>query len=87
MELVLWDYIRADAYAGNIIKTQPGKNDTAENIRLQQLIFSKYNITREQFYKSYEYYVAHPEMMTSVLDSITAAQKNSGKGKTYFGVN
>jgi hypothetical protein len=73
MESVFWDFIRAD------VLTTDYRNDSAnirmrENIKLQKKIFQIHGITREQFYKSYDYYTQHPELMKTMLDSITAKQ-------------
>jgi hypothetical protein len=87
MQEVMWDYMRADAYAAEILKKDTAKNDTLENIRLQKMIFSKHKITKADFDKSYEYYVAHPKMMNTILDSISAKQNRANKGKVYFGTN
>jgi len=87
MQDVLWDYMRADAYAAEVLRKDSTKNDTLENIRLQQMIFSKYQITRTDFDRSYEYYVAHPKVMNTILDSISAKQNRADKGKVYFGAN
>lgn len=76
MQLVLWDYIRADVYSNDFVKkdTVNKINDTLENIRLQNKVFSFYKITREEFYKSYNYYIDHPEIMDPLMDSMISKQ-------------
>ena len=71
MQLILSDFIKSDVYTMEIIKKQSLGNDTASNLRIQQIIFNHYKISRNDFYKSYQYYYIHPELMVSVLDSIT----------------
>ncbi len=73
MELVFWDYIRAEVYTRDFIK-KDGINDTLQNVMLQKKIFAYYNISKEEFYKSYDYYTRHPELMTVLTDSILARQ-------------
>ncbi len=71
MQLILSDFIKSDVYTMEIIKKQSLGNDTVSNLRIQQIIFNHYKISRNDFYKSYQYYYIHPELMVSVLDSIT----------------
>lgn len=74
MQLVFWDYIRADVYTRDYIRKNTAVNDTAANLALQERIFKHYKISREIFYDSYNYYVAHPETMTVMLDSMIKRQ-------------
>ncbi len=75
MQQVLWDYIRADVYASEFIAKDSSKNTVAENAKLQLAVFNKHKISKEQFYKSYEYYASHNKEMRTMLDSITARQQ------------
>src|SRR4051812_31971991 len=75
MQAVFWDYIRADVFSRDFIKKDSLHNDTLENIQLQKRIFAYYNISREDFYKSYSYYTSHPVLMNTLIDSIVAKQK------------
>ena len=75
MQQVLWDYIRADVYASEFISKDSSKNAVAENAKLQLAVFNKHKISKEQFYKSYEYYASHNKEMRSMLDTITARQQ------------
>ena len=77
MKLILWDFIRADVYASEIIKKQMQENDTLVNLRYQQVIFKHYKVSKEKFYKSYKYYYSHKDMMTALLDSVAAMQQKS----------
>jgi hypothetical protein len=74
MENVFWDYIRADVFARDFTRKDSLKRDTIENVRLQKKIFSYYNISKEDFYRSYDYYLKHPDLMNAVLDSMVAKQ-------------
>lgn len=72
MEPVLVDYFNAEAYAKEIYRRDSTKNDTAESIRLQTLVFKKHHLTKSEFYRSFNYYNTHPELMAKMLDSIIA---------------
>jgi Domain of unknown function (DUF4296) len=37
---------------------------------LQQKIFAVHKISKEEFYKSYEFYKTHPNIMQPMLDSL-----------------
>lgn len=70
MQVVMADYIRADVYASEFLKKDSTRSDTMENMLMQQAVFKKNGITREQFYRSYDYYAKHPEYWKPVLDSL-----------------
>ena len=72
MQDVFWDYLRADIFVNDFIKRDSSKDAMAENVRLQKKIFQQHKITKEQFYKSYDYYLAHPNMMRNMIDTMIA---------------
>jgi hypothetical protein len=76
MQAVLWDVMRADAFTTEFVKKDSSKNDVEENLKLQQEIFAIHHISREDFYKSYEYYKKNSAQMKTVIDSmISEAEK------------
>ncbi len=70
MQKVMWDVLRADAFTFDFIKRDAAKKPEAENVLLQQQIFATHKISKEEFYKSYEYYKSHPDLMQPMLDSM-----------------
>lgn len=74
MQLVFWDYIRADIFARDFVRKDSLKRDTIENVNLQNKIFDYYKISREDFYKSYKYYADHPDLMNALMDSMITKQ-------------
>jgi hypothetical protein len=74
MKLVLWDFVKADVLSQEFTKREHPGTDTLENIKMQQIIFNKYKISKTEFYKSYDYYYNHTDLMNALLDSITASQ-------------
>ena len=74
MQDVFWDYLRADVYTTDYIVPDSNRNAVAENLRLQNIVFANHKVSKEQFYKSYNYYLDHPELMTQLLDSMMAIQ-------------
>lgn len=72
MTAVLWDIMRANSYTELFIKKDSLKNVMMENMKLQQQIFLLHHVDKEDFYKSYNYYVSQPDKMRPILDSISA---------------
>ena len=72
MQLVMWDMIRADVYTEQFIKKDSSKNIAIENVKLQNAIFLIHKVTRSQYYKSYDYYISHTDLIRVVLDSMSA---------------
>ncbi|MBL0144661.1 MAG: DUF4296 domain-containing protein [Chitinophagaceae bacterium] len=76
MEVVLWDIIKIDTYTKEFIAKDSSKNVQQENALLQQQAFTKHGTTKEEFYKSYDYYKANSTLITALLDSITNHANN-----------
>ena len=74
MQEILWDVLRADALSHEIVKSDPSRSLSDENIKLTKKVFLIHNITEEQFQKSYSYYTRHPDKMKTMLDSLNAQQ-------------
>lgn len=75
MQAVYWDYIRADIFTNEYIRKDSAKNLALENAKLQQQVFQLHKISKEQFYKSYEYYLNHRELMKDMIDTMLVRQK------------
>ncbi|MEO5942062.1 MAG: DUF4296 domain-containing protein [Ferruginibacter sp.] len=80
MKAVLWDYILADVFTTDYISKDSSKNTVLENAGLQKTVFNFHHVTKEQFYKSYRYYLNHGDEMQRMLDSLVA-QKNRNREK------
>jgi hypothetical protein len=70
MQKVMWDVLRADAFTFDFIKRDSTKRPEAENVKLQQQVFAIHKVSKEDFYKSYNYYKEHPDLMQPILDSM-----------------
>ena len=80
MQAVLWDVIKADAFTAEFIKNDSAKDAVEENLKLQQQIFSIHHISRQDFYKSYDYYKLHSDQLKVMMDSmIVQAERNKNK--------
>ncbi|MFM6926246.1 MAG: DUF4296 domain-containing protein [Ferruginibacter sp.] len=77
MQAVLWDVMKADAFTTDYIKKDSSKNAAAENLKLQQQVFAIHKISKEDFYRSYDYYKTNPVVFKKIVDSIIAqAERN-----------
>lgn len=81
MQAVYWDYLRADIFANEYITRDSSLDDSLENARLQLQVFKLHNITKQDFYKSYEYYLNHRDLMKDMLDTMLVRQKKVEKKK------
>lgn len=72
MEPALWDYMRADVYTSEFYNKDSLLNPTLQNLKLQETIFKKYKVSREQFEQSLDYYLRHPNILSPMLDSLLA---------------
>ncbi len=83
MQAILWDVIKADAFTAEIIRKDSVKKTADVNLKLQQEIFTIHKITRENFYKSYDYYKENPGKLKVIMDSMIAqAERNKAKNFT-----
>ena len=71
MQVVMWDIIEADVFTDRFIKKDSSKNAAAENMQLKNKIFALHKITREEYNKSYDYYITHSDLMKVILDSMS----------------
>ncbi len=70
MQVVLFDVIRADNFVFDYVKKDSSKIPALELAKLQRQIFAEHKISKEEFYKSYEFYKTHPDIMQPMLDSM-----------------
>ncbi len=77
MQAVMWDVLQADAYSELFLKKDSIKNFIASSAFLQQKVFDVHHVTKDDFYRSYEYYNDRPDEMRIILDSVSAkAERN-----------
>ena len=80
MKRILWDMMKADEwYLTASIKDSSLVKKQA-NLKMYQQIFAIHAVTKDQFYKSYHYYEAHPLEMRTLIDSVDQfAQRERSK--------
>jgi hypothetical protein len=74
MKQVLWDDTKAQVYAKEILSKDSLKNDTVCYNAMKEKILQHHQISKEQYEKSYRYYLQHPELFIRLTDSIIKMQ-------------
>jgi len=82
MQNVLWDMIQADQFSTYLVKDSARVNLKMENLRLYDQVFQMHHISREAFSKSYQYYMARPDLTQTLFDSLQA-MGNRLRSETY----
>jgi hypothetical protein len=82
MENVLWDMILADRYSSLILSKDSSKNIKQESFTLYEQVFNIHKITRQEFVKSFKYYLDRPDISQVMLDSL-AAKANRKREEMY----
>lgn len=73
MKVIVWDMACADELINEKqARDSIHKNLPQERYKLYEQIFAAHKISREQFYKNYQYYQTHIEQYKTLLDSVQA---------------
>ncbi|MEP6616996.1 MAG: DUF4296 domain-containing protein [Ginsengibacter sp.] len=72
MEDIMWDMIRADLLAHEIVKRDSTKNLSTETNQLTSKIFAIHHIDNLMFEKSMKFYTSRPDIMSTIFDSLDA---------------
>jgi hypothetical protein len=74
MEKIMWDMLQADRFATTFIIT--GKDTSADRRKdaaiFYERVFKINGITRDQFIRSYKFYLGRPDLTKVMFDSIAA---------------
>jgi len=71
MEAVMWDVIQAEQYSVNyLVRDTPRLDLKMENLRMYDEIFRLHHTSREQFRKSYQYYMGRADLAQVLFDSL-----------------
>lgn len=78
MQVILWDMMRVDQFlADYVLNKDTSKNKTTESLRYYQQVFAIHKISKEEFQRSFAWYKTHPVLLKAVMDSISAAPKDT----------
>lgn len=71
MESVMWDVIQAEQYSGTYLAKDSARIDLKlENLRLYDQVFRLHQTSREEFRKSYQYYMGQADLAQALFDSL-----------------
>ncbi len=71
MEKVLWDMIQADRFSTQfLLRDSAHKNVKLETFKLYEEVFQLHHITREEFVKSFKFYLSRPDITKVMFDSL-----------------
>ena len=79
MQAVYWDYLKVDVFVNDYVRRDSGKNLEIESARLQNQVFQLHNISRKQFYSSYDYYLHNPGTFKPILDTLIKRRQDEAK--------
>ena len=75
MEKIMWDMVQADSYVSSYIMTQLADSPSVKQEKaavLYEQVFRLNHISRDEFLKSYKYYMSRPDLTKPMFDSIVA---------------
>ena len=74
MEKILWDMLEADRFVANFIMTKEGDSATKklQATEMYEQVFRLNKISRDEFLKSYKFYLGRPDITKVMFDSISA---------------
>ena len=83
MENILWDMIQADRFAAQyLVKDSLAIDLKKETFLLYDQVFQLNKVTKEEFVKSYNYYLSRPDITRVIFDSL-ATRANRRKDEVY----
>ncbi|SFP71935.1 DUF4296 domain-containing protein [Parafilimonas terrae] len=82
MKLVMWDLLQA----GNYATIQKEKDTSIKQLNTAYMVqvLQLYKISKDDFFKSFDYYQTHPELNKILFDSINAYSQRK-RGDLYKG--
>ena len=69
---IIFDLLRADEFVNNFVLKDTLLKREAEAVKLYEQVFLIHKVSAAEFYKSYKYYQAHPDVNKSLIDSLNA---------------
>jgi hypothetical protein len=83
MEKVLWDMMIADRYSAQFLAKDSASRDVKkETFQLYESVFQTHGIRRDEFIKSFKYYLNRPDLGKIMFDSL-AARGNRRRDELY----
>src|SRR5882724_251067 len=71
---VLWDMISAGEFIESYVINKDSLDKVAKSSKIYGQVFQVNHVSREEFDKSYTWYKLHPQVMKTILDSLSKRQ-------------
>jgi hypothetical protein len=81
MQKVLWDVIQAERFRETFIRDS-SKDLKAETFKLYAQVFAIHKVTKDEFAKSYKFYMSRPDIAREMFDSL-ATKANRTREDMY----
>lgn len=81
MEKVLWDMIQAERYRETFVRDS-AKDLKKETFTLYAQVFEIHQISKDEFVKSYKFYMSRPDIARTMFDSL-ATRANRRRDELY----
>lgn len=73
MEKVMWDMIQADRFSASFIIRDSAKVNVAdETFRMYDKVFQVHKISKDEFVKSFKFYLDRPDISKKMFDSLVS---------------
>jgi len=72
MEKIIWQLMQSDEYVNTVLAKDSTKKSSTERMKRYQQVFDLNKTSMSEFKKSYQFYMAHPDITKIMFDSITA---------------
>lgn len=71
MEKVMWDMLQADRFSAQYLARDSARIDVKkESFRVYDQVFQIHNIKREEFQRSFKFYMGRPDLFRKIFDSL-----------------
>ncbi|WP_207515542.1 DUF4296 domain-containing protein [Longitalea luteola] len=81
MQKVLWDMIQAERFRETFVRDS-ALDLKAETFKLYAQIFDVHDVTKDEFIRSYKFYMSRPDIARNMFDSL-ATQANRQREELY----
>lgn len=83
MEGVLWDILQAERFSSLFLfKDSANVDVTLEKFNLYESVFQIHKVSKDDFIKSYKYYLSRPDLAKVMFDSMTVKAERK-KNESY----
>ena len=72
IKVVMWDLLNAEEFNNILIIKDSTLKKTKNNLKLYQQVFFMHQLSKEQFYYSYQFYEQHPDQFKILMDSVSS---------------